>query len=78
MPTAQTIAYSIVIGTRTSKVAVVEVEGELVAGNLALLGVGRVTPIRIRPPVDFDPAFDMIAARMTLLVGPGLWEGDHP
>ena len=69
MPTAPTIAYSIVIGTQTSKEA--EVVAAVGEGNLALRDVGRVTPIRIRPSVDFDPASDMTAAHMILDVGLG-------
>jgi hypothetical protein len=70
MLTAPTIAYSIVIGRKTSKGAVVAavVGGE---GYLALRDVDRVTLIRTRPLVDLDPASDTTAAHMTLGVGLG-------
>ena len=56
MPTAPTIAYSIVIGTKTSEeeaVAAVEVVEE---GNPALQDAGRVTLIRTPRLVDIEPA----------------------
>jgi hypothetical protein len=71
MPAAPTIAYNIVIGTQTSKGAVVVVAAVVGEGNLALRDVGRATLIRTRPPVDLDPASDTTAAHMTLGVGLG-------
>jgi hypothetical protein len=71
MPTAPTIAYSIVIGTQTSKGAVVVAAVVVGEGNLALRDVGLVTLIRTRPLVDLDPASDTTAAHMTLGVGLG-------
>lgn len=71
MPTALTIAYSIVIGRKTSKEEAVVAAVVVEEGNLAFRDVGRVILIRTRPLVDIDPASDTIAAHMTLGVGLG-------
>ena len=71
MPTAPTIAYSIVIGTQTSKEEAVVAAEVVEEGNLALQDVGHVTLIRTRPLVGIDPASDTTAAHMTLGVGLG-------
>jgi len=76
MPTASTIACSIVIGTQTSKEGAVAAE-VVEEGNLALPDVGHVIPIRTRPLVDIEPASDTTAARMTSGVGLGLGAVDR-